>query len=661
MIFCMMFSGAYGQEDTWLSKADFGGGVRHAAIGFSIGSKGYIGTGAGVSGNNAVLKNDLWEYDQASDSWSQKANFPGGVRYYATGLNIGNKGYVGMGYADFNADKKNDFWEYDPIMNTWTRKADFAGTPRVYSACFSIGNKGYVGTGTPNDGGPIKKDFWEYDPVTNIWTQKADFGGVARYTATGLSIGNKGYIGIGQTALIFLKDFWEYNPSTNTWTQKTDFGADARYLATGFGISNRGFIGLGSTVGINGGTLKDDIWEYDPLVNTWTQRANYSGGIRESSVGFNIGNKGYIGAGISGAMINPSVSDFWEYTPVEIDNNDVQVNVPGISNPWLAGMPDGTQAAIGDAAPANSPVLVNINLKPGSWIEVSNVTGGVSHGFYPLVGSDGCQNAIECQFESFIISHDFGAEYGKSNLTAPINSLVGVFLDNNIPVAPAPPALDFTNPASRDYTELHPLLKQIFFIGDGKTSGEIQQKIFIPANATRLFLGTMDGIEWNNNNGLFTATVNIFNNSIGNRCGNNNEKMLICHKGKTLCISASAVPAHLNHGDKAGTCIVADKNTKNNSVIDQPQPLQFRVSSYPNPVNNIVHIQYLLPYMGDVVVNVFDATGKHISSQLSSNRTAGIYFYELNTNGLSKGLYYYHVQFKAGSKVLQQNGKMIIK
>jgi N-acetylneuraminic acid mutarotase len=75
---------AFAQEDTWTKKADFGGGVRYAGVGFSIGNKAYIGTGSGVEGNNAAIKNDFWEYDPVSNTWSQKANFAGGVRFYAT-------------------------------------------------------------------------------------------------------------------------------------------------------------------------------------------------------------------------------------------------------------------------------------------------------------------------------------------------------------------------------------------------------------------------------------------------------------------------------------------------------------------------------------------------------------------------------------------------
>ena len=73
------------------------------------------------------------------------------------GFSIGNKGYIGTG----NFFTK-DFWEWDQATNTWTQKADFGGFPRELAVGFSIGNKGYIGTGW--DGSSLKQDFWEYDP-----------------------------------------------------------------------------------------------------------------------------------------------------------------------------------------------------------------------------------------------------------------------------------------------------------------------------------------------------------------------------------------------------------------------------------------------------------------------------------------------------------------
>ena len=54
---------------------------------------------------------------------------------------------------------------------------------------------------------------------------------------------------------------------------------------------------------------------------------------------------------------------------------------------------------------------------------------------------------------------------------------------------------------------LSPALKQPFFIGDGRTSAGLPQRVIAPTNATRLFLGTMDTYDWWNNEGSFTVSV----------------------------------------------------------------------------------------------------------------------------------------------------------
>ena len=89
-----------------------------------------------------------------------------------------------------------DFWEWDQATNVWTQKANFGGTSRWQAVGFSVGNKGYIGTGINNLNQALK-DFWEYDVLSNIWTQKSNFQGGLREAATGFSIGNKGYIGTG--------------------------------------------------------------------------------------------------------------------------------------------------------------------------------------------------------------------------------------------------------------------------------------------------------------------------------------------------------------------------------------------------------------------------------------------------------------------------------
>jgi len=289
--------------NAWTQKADFGSTARYLDVGFSIGNKGYIGTGS----DDVESKKDFWEYDLALNTWTQKADFGGGTTINAVGFSIGNKGYIGSGKA---------FWEYDQTLNTWTRKADFGGSDRGAAVGFSIGSKGYMGTGMDIDmhRPPLSSfiyygDFWEYDPTADTWTQKAAFGGSARCDAVGFSIGSKGCIGTGSNFYLNpteLKDFWEYDSALNNWTQKADFGGTARAGAVGFSIGSKGYIGTGSD------SFTKDFWEYDPAANTWTQKADFGGTARTDAVGFSIGNKGYIGTGWQNGSLT---KDFWEFDP----------------------------------------------------------------------------------------------------------------------------------------------------------------------------------------------------------------------------------------------------------------------------------------------------------------------------------------------------------
>ena len=292
--------------DSWTQKASLTG-ERLGTVGFSIGTKGYIGTGwnAGIM----AYYQDFWEWDQATNVWTQKADFGGVARYGAVGFSIGTKGYIGTGAAP---SIKDDFWEWDQPTNLWTQKSNFGGGTRFGAIGFSIGTKGYIGigstTGIPSG---VSQDFWEWNGDTasagyNTWIQKSSFLGVARWAAVGFSIGSFGYIGTGADAGNNLyNDFWEWDQLSNSWTQKTNFPGGARQSPAGFSIGTKGYIGTGS-IGVN----MQDFWEWDQPTNMWTQKANYGGPPRRIAVGLSIGNKGYIGMGF---FFTVSTNDFWEY------------------------------------------------------------------------------------------------------------------------------------------------------------------------------------------------------------------------------------------------------------------------------------------------------------------------------------------------------------
>jgi len=227
------------------------------------------------------------DYIAIDNWWTQKADFGGTARTGAVAFSIGSKGYVGTGR---DSVVKKDFWEYDPTGNTWTQKADFGGNGRYGASGFSVGTKGYIGCGSA--GGTYKKDFWEYDPSIDVWTQKADFGGIARLYAIGIGTSIKGYIGCGQYSATFFKDFWEYDPTGNTWTQKADFGGTSRSVMFGFSIDDNVYAGTGW----NSSTSEQDFWMFDPNTNIWAAKTDYPA-LTHWGVGFSIGSKGYGGLG----------------------------------------------------------------------------------------------------------------------------------------------------------------------------------------------------------------------------------------------------------------------------------------------------------------------------------------------------------------------------
>ena len=177
------------------------------------------------------------------------------------------------------------------------------------------------------------------------------------------------------------------------------------------------------------------------------------------------------------------------------------VNVPATSNPYLAGLPAGTKARMGDVAPQHSPVLVERTLFNAVAVTFTAV-GAVQH--TPdcppdCVGPNGAE----------LTSHRDGAEHGISNVIAPMNGLVGVFLSDVRPDRnDAPRPIDRQARRQEDQI-LSPKLKQVFFIGDGTTVDGALRRYLVPAKASRLYLGVMDSYEWNNNTGSFTATVAI--------------------------------------------------------------------------------------------------------------------------------------------------------
>lgn len=211
---------------------------------------------------------------------------------------------------------------------------------------------------------------------------------------------------------------------------------------------------------------------------------------------------------------------------------NVNHQVDGVVNPFLAGATPGTVVSRNN--PHNSPDYagnadsLDLAARKQSGPKVAMpVTGGAGFTFDNIAGTvrhdpnlayyepDGQLNSIGHNINTRDSSQAYNKnaytnENGLSDMTAPINALVGVFLDDNAPNSSmaAPENLDFSSAASRDFAKLQPKLRQIFFIGDGVNSSGTKQEFVAPQGATRLFLATWDFYEWNNNAGYRIVKVN---------------------------------------------------------------------------------------------------------------------------------------------------------
>jgi hypothetical protein len=149
------------------------------------------------------------------------------------------------------------------------------------------------------------------------------------------------------------------------------------------------------------------------------------------------------------------------------------------------------------------------------------------------------------------------------------------------------------------------------------------------------------------------------------RCGHKGDKVMVCHKGKTLCIGSSAVAAHIKHGDRLGSCgtssslnSITETTTDSKLIAERPQ--QFLVSVAPNPVSTTCRFQYDLPSDGRVAINVFDVIGRQVITVVQGERKAGVYSNDVRVAGLTAGVYYYQALFTTKQNTLIQTGKVII-
>jgi hypothetical protein len=135
------------------------------------------------------------------------------------------------------------------------------------------------------------------------------------------------------------------------------------------------------------------------------------------------------------------------------------------------------------------------------------------------------------------------------------------------------------------------------------------------------------------------------------------DKWLICHNGRTICIAKNAVAAHISRGDTYGPCTT----TRSAKPIQklEPVPAKFTLGSYPNPFSNITRIPYSVAIDARVSIKVFDMVGREVDIIFNGERAADSYSVEYNTAKLSPGVYYCKMIATANGQQFIQTQKLV--
>lgn len=281
-------------------------GAHEGSVSFSINSAGYVYTGQAA--------NNFYLYDPSTDTWTAKADFPGGLRYGAAGFATDSFGYVGTGKNSGNTPF-NDFYKYDPANNTWVAKANYPDSIQG-AFSFSVSNTGYFAGGMDITTTTVKKCY-AYDETNNQWLPKDSLPYAIAYGFSNV-VNGKAYGGLGITNLggAHTDSVYEYNPVANTWQSKAGHHLTSSNLyqnVHSFVVGNkiyasdpRALTGTHGAMGV-----------YDPAGNSWSviNTAPYPTGSgcdpALSLIGLTVGTRGYYGTASCNGIT------YWEFNPNE--------------------------------------------------------------------------------------------------------------------------------------------------------------------------------------------------------------------------------------------------------------------------------------------------------------------------------------------------------
>ena len=274
------------KDEVWVQKASFGASGRHGAVGFSIGNKGYIGLGQINSGPGIADFHDIWEFDPASNSWTQKADYPGVFTSYAGAFAYETEAFI----------VNDQCFKFDPTGNNYIELA----LPPVY-----VGYTPFAQIDSMAYFFSASNQVETFDMKNFVWDNFPTNSSLFHYDAFNF---NERIICIGNVPG---EDFamHEFNFEDSTFSLISYF-PDTVNLAHLVGCELNGFAYFALCADHHESVGKV-CWRYDFGNDSWLQLKDFPGTGRRYFAHFQIGERFYFGAGTNGTNHN----DLWEFIP----------------------------------------------------------------------------------------------------------------------------------------------------------------------------------------------------------------------------------------------------------------------------------------------------------------------------------------------------------
>jgi PKD repeat protein len=191
-------------------------------------------------------------------------------------------------------------------------------------------------------------------------------------------------------------------------------------------------------------------------------------------------------------------------------------------------------------------------------------------------------------------------------------------------------------------------------LGTSEVSTSQSYEFSPSAQGTYVFTVTVTNEHGCTNSSTSNVTIYVYDW----RCGNNNEKVKVCHNGREICVAQSAVQAHLDHGDYLGDC-TDDKRGEHSHDEDlyttaegSDITLIIKQNS-PNPFNHLTEIQYFVSKSEQISLTLSDIDGREIAKLAEGNVPKGWNTIMYNGSNLASGTYILRLE-ASGSSVISK-------